>query len=157
MQCLIALKETNLRTYANFLLNWMKSALMHYGIKQNDNVERRKERRQSTDAWSKTKSTFIVVSWLAFIVALFMSYYAAPDKDYGVLRYYDIEIRQFWLTPLTGYLYMLLWFSALGSYLALMIDKYRSRRQTDNPRYHLFFLLGVNLIWLIFILMKTAY
>ena len=48
------------------------------------------------------KKILVIISWLLFLVALIMSYYAAPDKDYGVLRYYDIEIRQFWLTPLTG-------------------------------------------------------
>jgi hypothetical protein len=84
-----------------------------------------------------------------------MSYYAAPDKDYGLLRYYNVEIRQFWLTPLTGYLYILLWLSALGSYLALITDKYRSRRRNDNPHYHLIFLLAVNIYWLVYILVKT--
>lgn len=125
---------------------------------QDNNVERtdrKAERRQATDFWSYAKTTLIIVSWLLFLVSLVMAYYAAPDKDYGVLRYYDIEVRQFWLTPLTGYLYILLWLSALGSYLALMVDKYRSRRQNDNPQYNLIFLLGVNLIWLVYILIKT--
>jgi ABC-type multidrug transport system permease subunit len=83
-----------------------------------------------------------------------MSYYAAPDKDYGVLRYYDIEIRQFWLTPLTGYLYIMLWLSGLGSYLAMMVDKYRSRRRSDNAQYNLWFLLIINMAWLVYILIK---
>lgn len=133
----------------------MKLALMRVEHDEKPKVERRQERRQSTDFWSYSKTTLIVTSWLVFIVALIMSYYAAPDKDYGVLRYYDIEIRQFWLTPLTGYLYILLWLSALGSYLAMMIDKYRSRRSSDNPQYHLIFLVGINLSWLIFILVKV--
>jgi len=117
--------------------------------------ERRKERRITTDAWSSGKSVITVLSWLLFFVALIMSYYAVPEKDYGVLRYYDIEIRQFWLTPLTGYLYILLWLSALGSYLALMVDKYRSRRRSDNTHFNLWFLLGINLIWLVYILQKA--
>lgn len=115
-------------------------------------VDRRKERRKSTDFWIYLQTSLAVISWLGFLIALLMSYYAAPDKDYGILRYYDIEIRQFWLTPLTGYLYILLWLSALGSYLALMTDKYRSRRRGDNPHYHLIFLLTVNLFWLVYIL-----
>ena len=124
-------------------------------IDKQPSVERRQERRQSTDFWSYAKNTFIIASWLLFIIALTMSYYAAPDKDYGVLRYHDIEIRQFWLTPLTGYLYILLWISALGSYLAMMIEKYRSRRRSDNPQYNLIFLLLVNLVWLIFIITRV--
>lgn len=118
-------------------------------------VERRVDRRKTTDFWRYIQSTLALTSWLLFLIALGMSYYAAPDKDYGVLRYYDIEIRQFWLTPLTGYLYILLWLSAMGSYLALMTDKYRSRRRNDNPHYHLMFLLAVNLTWLVYILVKA--
>jgi uncharacterized membrane protein len=114
----------------------------------------RQERRKATDVWSYTKSILVLSSWLLFIIALVMSYYAAPDKDYGVLRYYDIEIRQFWLTPLTGYLYIMLWLSGLGSYLAMMVDKYRSRRRSDNAQYNLWFLLIINMAWLVYILIK---
>jgi hypothetical protein len=117
--------------------------------------EPRKERRQSNDFWGNAKTVITLVSWLLFLVALVISYYAVPEKDYGVLRYYDIEIRQFWLTPLTGYLYIMLWLSALGSYLALMVDKYRSRRGSDNTHVNLWFLLSINLTWLMYILVKA--
>ena len=122
--------------------------------RQNKQVPR-ENRRKETDFWSYAQLTLALVSWLLFIIALVMSYYAAPDKDYGVLRYYDVEIRQFWLTPLTGYLYILLWLSALGSYLALMTEKYRSRRRSDNPLYNLMFLVAVNITWLVYILIHT--
>ncbi len=114
-----------------------------------------KERRKSKDLWIIVKIVVSFGSWLAFLVALVMSYYIAPETDYGVLRYYNIEIRQFWLTPLTGYLYILLWLSALGSYVALLIVKYRSRRTTDYTHYNLYILLGVNLIWLTYILFQV--
>ncbi|PKI16272.1 hypothetical protein [Colwellia sp. 12G3] len=117
--------------------------------------ERQVDRRKTTDVWSYIQTVLAVTSWLLFLIALIMSYYAAPDKDYGVLRYYDVEIRQFWLTPLTGYLYILLWLSAVGSYLALMTDKYRSRRRSDNPHFNLMFLLAINLFWLVYILVKV--
>ena len=128
-------------------------------MKQNSDeytkLKQKIDRRTATDFWSYAQITLVLLSWLLFIVALVMSYYAAPDKDFGVLRYYDIEIRQFWLTPLTGYLYILLWLSALGSYLALMTDKYRSRRRSDAPLGNLIFLLAVNLTWLVYILVKV--
>ncbi|AAZ26574.1 hypothetical protein [Colwellia psychrerythraea] len=128
-------------------------------MKQNSDeytkLKQKIDRRTATDFWSYAQITLVILSWLLFIVALVMSYYAAPDKDYGVLRYYDIEIRQFWLTPLTGYLYILLWLSALGSYLALMTDRYRSRRRSDAPLGNLIFLLAVNLTWLVYILVKV--
>lgn len=114
-----------------------------------------KERRKSKDLWIIVKIVVSFGSWLAFLVALVMSYYIAPETDYGVLRYYNIEIRQFWLTPLTGYLYILLWLSALGSYVALLIGKYRSRRTTDYTHFNLYILLGVNLIWLTYILIQV--
>ena len=110
------------------------------------------DRRTDIDFWTYTKNTIAILSWLAFFVALVLSYYAAPESNYGVLRYHGIEIRQFWLTPLTGYLYILLWLSALGGYLALLIDKYRSRRYADNPHYSLMFLLVINISWLVVIL-----
>ena len=126
---------------------------------QSNSVEKEqvpdKERRKSKDFWILAKNVVSFGSWLAFLVALVMSYYIAPETDYGVLRYYNIEIRQFWLTPLTGYLYILLWLSALGSYVALLIVKYRSRRTTDYTHYNLYILLGVNLIWLTYILFQV--
>ena len=133
----------------------MKLAAMKSSSDQHTNIKQKADRRVATDFWSYTQIALVLLSWLLFIIALVMSYYAAPDKDYGVLRYYDIEIRQFWLTPLTGYLYILLWLSALGSYLALMTDKYRSRRRSDAPLGNLIFLLAVNLTWLVYILVKA--
>ncbi|MDX2369567.1 MAG: hypothetical protein QNK36_14395 [Colwellia sp.] len=114
-----------------------------------------KERRKSNDFWFYFARVLAIVSWLMFIFALVMSFYAAPEKSYGVVRYHDIEIRQFWLTPLTGYLYLVIWFSAAGSYASMLVEKYRSRRQNDNTHYNLYFLLIINLIWLSVILNHT--
>ncbi len=119
----------------------------------------KEERRKSVDFWIYLARTLTIVSWLAFLVALNISYFVAPETDFGVLRYHQIEVRKFWLTPLTGYLYIIIWSSAAGSYTAILIDKYRSRRGYDNPYYNLYFLLIVNLIWLSVILqhvLKTA-
>jgi uncharacterized membrane protein len=113
------------------------------------------ERRKSPDFWFYLARVLAVVSWLMFIFALVMSFYAAPEKSYGVVRYHNLEIRQFWLTPLTGYLYLVIWFSGAGSYASMLVEKYRSRRQFDQKNYHLYFLLIVNLIWLSVILHHT--
>jgi uncharacterized membrane protein len=133
----------------------MKMMAIKQHSARHNKLEQTTKRRKTTDVWSNIQSSLAVTSWLIFLIALVMSYYAAPDKDYGLLRYYNVEIRQFWLTPLTGYLYILLWLSALGSYLALITDKYRSRRRNDNPNYHLILLLAINLFWLVYILVKT--
>jgi hypothetical protein len=113
------------------------------------------ERRISHDFWFYLSQALTLLSWVLFIFALVMSFYAAPEKSYGVVRYYDIEIRQFWLTPLTGYLYLVIWFSAAGSYASMLVEKYRSRRHNDNTNYNLYFLLIMNLIWLSVILHYT--
>ena len=111
-----------------------------------------KERRESIDFWFYLARVLTVCSWIAFIAAIIISYFVAPETNYGVLRYHEIEVRQFWLTPLTGYLYLVIWFSAAGIYSAMLIDKYRSRRQNDNTHYNAYFLLGFNLLWLSVIL-----
>lgn len=110
------------------------------------------ERRKSDDFWLYLAKTLAILSWLMFIFALIMSFYAAPEKSYGLARYHDIEVRRFWLTPLTGYLYIVIWSSAAGSYAAQLINKYRNRRFDDNPHYHLYILLAINLSWLSVIL-----
>lgn len=114
-----------------------------------------KERRKSHDFWVYLARVLAIVSWILFIFALAMSFYAAPEKSYGVIRYHNIDIRQFWLTPLTGYLYLVIWFSAAGSYASMLVEKYRSRRQNDNTHYNLYFLLIINLLWLSIILHHT--
>ncbi|MGV2872575.1 hypothetical protein [Colwellia sp. E150_009] len=111
-----------------------------------------KERRKSLDFWFYLARILTISSWIAFLVAIYISYFVAPETNYGVLRYYKIEVRKFWLTPLTGYLYLIIWFSAAGIYAATLIDKYRSRRRNDNTNYNAYFLLAFNLIWLSLIL-----
>ncbi len=111
-----------------------------------------KERRESVDFWFYLARVLTVCSWVTFFAAIIISFFVAPETDYGVLRYHEIEVRKFWLTPLTGYLYLIIWFSAAGVYAATLIDKYRSRRRNDNTHYNAYFLLGFNLIWLSVIL-----
>jgi hypothetical protein len=55
-----------------------------------------------------------------YALSLFLIH-VVPDVNDGILRYHHIEIRKLWLTPLTGYLYIVLLLSALSSYLCLII------------------------------------
>ncbi len=113
-----------------------------------------KNRRSSTDIGVVLTRILALSGWVLFIFAIGMSYYAAPEQDYGLLRYKGIEIRQFWLTPLTGYLYIVLWVSALCSYFCLVLDHYRSRRQRDSKHFNLVLLLTVTIAWVMYILVK---
>jgi hypothetical protein len=119
---------------------------------KSDKITKREERRKSIDFWYYLARVLTVCSWIAFFAAIIISYFVAPETNYGVLRYHEIEVRQFWLTPLTGYLYLVIWFSAAAIYSAMLIDKYRSRRKSDNTHYNAYFLLGCNLLWLSVIL-----
>jgi hypothetical protein len=113
-----------------------------------------KNRRSSTDIGVVLTRILALSGWVLFIFAIGMSYYAAPEQDYGLLRYKGIEIRQFWLTPLTGYLYIVLWVSALCSYFCLVLDHYRSRRRRDSKHFNLVLLLTVTIAWVMYILVK---
>jgi len=110
-----------------------------------------KNRRKSSDKWIIIVRIFTLFSWLLFMLALSLSYYAAPESDFGFLRYQGISVRKFWLTPLTGYLYSSLWLSALCSYLCLIIAKYRSRRATDHKKFNLILLLVISVAWVLYI------
>jgi hypothetical protein len=116
----------------------------------------REERRNTADFWTYLLRFLAIVGWGLFIFALIVSYYAAPESDYGILRYHDIEIRKFWLTPLTGYLYVVLWLSALSSYFCLILDKYRSRRKSDSKHFNILLLLIITIAWVSFILVQIA-
>lgn len=116
----------------------------------------RKERRGAADLWTYLLRILAILGWGLFVFALIVSYYAAPDSDYGLLRYHDIEIRKFWLTPLTGYLYIVLWLSALSSYFCLILDKYRSRRKSDSKHFNILLLLVITIAWVSFILVQIS-
>ncbi|ASP49382.1 hypothetical protein [Cognaticolwellia beringensis] len=116
----------------------------------------KKERRSTADLWTYLLRVLAIVGWGLFVFALIVSYYAAPESDYGLLRYHDIEIRKFWLTPLTGYLYIVLWLSALSSYFCLILDKYRSRRKSDSKHFNILLLLVITISWVSFILVQIS-
>ena len=110
------------------------------------------ERRNHQDIWLVIFKWLSIISWLLFLFALVVSFYAAPEKSYGLLRYHGIEVRKFWQVPLTGYLYIILWVSALFSYASIIINHFRSRRATDNKQYNLTLLLIITVTWVIYII-----
>ena len=116
----------------------------------------KKERRIQGDIWTILLKWSAILSWLLFTFALIMSYYAAPDNEYGVLRYHGIEVRKFWLTPLTGYLYILLWLSALISYLSIILNTFRTRRRTDHKYFNSILLFIISVAWIVYILLQIA-
>lgn len=121
-------------------------------IKNEENIDKI-ERRKAPDKWFYVTKALAITAWLLFLFALVVSYYAAPETNYGVLRYKGIEIRQFWLTPLTGYLYIVLWVSALISYLYLLTERFRTKRAGDQKLFSPILLLVITLTWLVYLLL----
>ncbi|MFT5756509.1 MAG: small-conductance mechanosensitive channel [Alteromonadaceae bacterium] len=116
----------------------------------------KENRRKEPDKWVYIARAFAIGGWIFFIFALVLSHYAAPEKDYGMLRYYNIEVRKNWLQPLTDYLYMVLWLSAASSFFYLFIQKYRRRRKTDNRHFNLWLLLVIAIAWVVYIYIQTS-
>jgi len=106
------------------------------------------DRRQKNDFWLLASRTLAVGGWLLFIVALIVSYYAAPEIEYGFVRFHGVEVRKVWQPQLTTYLYAILWFNAIASIVAIIINHFRTRRATDvNNNYNLVLLLFISIAW----------
>ena len=115
-------------------------------------VWRGKERRKAPDIWVYLARFLAVGGWICFIFALIVSFYAAPEKNYGLVRYHQLPIRTSWLMPLADYLYLVLWFSAFSSLVCFIIDRFRNRRKNDNSHFNLILLFLVSVSWITYIL-----
>ncbi|QOL24843.1 hypothetical protein LP316_11040 [Thalassotalea sp. LPB0316] len=113
------------------------------------------ERRKHTDFWVKTARSLTIIAWLLFIVALIVSHFAAPETDFGIVRYHDLEVRKFWIKPLTNYLYVILWCAALISYVSMIVNRFRARRATDNRSFYVKLLLVIIVAWVIYLLLNV--
>jgi len=118
-------------------------------------IWRGKERRRAPDIWIYFARFLAVSGWICFIIALIVSFYAAPEKNYGLVRYYQLPIRSHWLMPLTNYLYLVLWFSAFCSMCCFIIDRFRNRRSTDNLHFNLVLLFLVSVSWITYIVIQV--
>lgn len=113
------------------------------------------ERRESPDILVYLARILVIVSWITFIIALILSFYAAPEESYGLLAHHKIEVRETWLMPLTNYLYAILWFSAAVSFVCLILTQFRSRRVNDSKQFNLILLLVTVFSWVIYIFIST--
>jgi magnesium-transporting ATPase (P-type) len=110
------------------------------------------ERRNKSDFWLLSSRILAIGGWLLFIVALLVSFYAAPEIEYGFVRFRGIEVRKVWQPQLTSYLFAILWFNAIASVVAIVINRYRTRRNSDiNPNFNLILLLLISIAWAVYI------
>ena len=113
------------------------------------------ERRKGQSFWVVAFQWFSLIGWLLFTAALVISFYAAPEEEYGITRYKGIYIRDYWVSPLTDYLYWLLWATAAFSILTIVLSRVKSRRTTDNKYYNMVLLLIICLAWIFYIAKHT--
>ncbi|MGJ8692364.1 MAG: hypothetical protein ACSHW0_07770 [Thalassotalea sp.] len=119
-------------------------------------VQVTKNRRKAPDKWVYLSRVLAVLSWILFIIALVVSFYAAPEEKYGLMLYKDITTRDTWLKPLTNYLYLILWFSAFASFSCLLVTKYRSRRNTDSKQFNMVMMLITITAWVVYLLTHAS-
>lgn len=114
-------------------------------------AEQNKERRNGPDFWVYSIRLLAVSGWLLLLFAIVLSYYAAPETEYAITRYHNIEVRKSWRVPLTYYLYLILWFNAATSLLCIIIAHFRERRISDTNNFNRILLLLTSIGWVAYI------
>lgn len=86
------------------------------------------------------------------IAALVVFHYARPEMEYGILRYFGVEVRTNWLTDLRLWYAGLLVCCALISLFSLYINRTRVKHHPHRVRYNLVLLLLISVVMLIGVL-----
>lgn len=108
-----------------------------------------KNRRQGPDWLLRMLQWLSILGWVLFLIALTVLHYARPEFNSGQVQFHQIAIRSHWLPHLTDpLLYLLLSCCAL-SLIALILQRYRSRRAEDGLGVHRALLLLVSLATLL--------
>lgn len=110
-----------------------------------------KDRRKGKDFWVIISRILAMGGWLLFIIAMIVSFYAAPEVEYGIVRFHGLEVRKTWQPQLTFYLYIILWFTAILSLVAIIINRFRARRATDGNSFNFSLLLLISIAWSVYI------
>lgn len=107
------------------------------------------ERRKGPDWLCLIVKWIALSAWFVFVLALLISHYASPDLDTGIVRYWDVDIREYWHPRLTIWLVYLLWLSIILSLLSLTVNRLRMSRVTDHLYINVLLLLATStgLLW----------
>lgn len=95
-----------------------------------------KNRRKGPDWVVSSFHWLSVIGWVMLIVALGLSHMAKPEMNSGLVRYWGIQIREYWEPTLTGQLIYLLWWCCLVSLCSIILNQFRLRRATDRQQYN---------------------
>jgi hypothetical protein len=110
----------------------------------------RKNRRKGPDWVVQSFHWLSVVGWIILIVSLGLSHLAKPEMNTGLVRYWGVELRDYWEPTLTGQLIYLLWWCCLVSLLSIVLNQFRMRRAADRRQYNSVVLLLISLTALSF-------
>lgn len=114
------------------------------------------ERRKGPDWRIRLLQAVAILAWLSFIAGLMLFHLARPEMNSGIVRYYEIEIRQFWDPAYTGPLLYFVWISCVLSLVSLVANRKLSRRIYDARRYNLILLTVITVSFGILLTFKLA-
>ena len=107
------------------------------------------ERRKGPDWLCHLFKWLALSAWLIFAVALVLSHYASPELNTGLVRYWELDIRDYWHPILTVWLIYLLWGCITLSVVSLSINRLRMNRNTDHLYINIVLLVATatGLLW----------
>lgn len=103
------------------------------------------DRRKGPDWMVQTFHWLAVVGWVLFVVALGFIHMARPEMNSGLVRYWNIPIRDFWDPSRTSQLIYLLWWCCGVSLASISLNQFRLRRRGDRQHYNTVLLLLISL------------
>lgn len=99
------------------------------------------DRRRGPDWVRRLFGWLAILAWLCFILALLLVHFARPEMDTGLVRYWELEIRDDWHPLLTNWLQWILYATAVLSAISLLLNRLRLRRKSDRLHFNLVLLL----------------
>jgi hypothetical protein len=105
-----------------------------------------KDRRKGSDWLIKTMNALTILACTVLFTGFIISHYGRPETSNIIIRFHDIEIRDYWIPHLKQWFVLSLGYSSFISILALFINNFRMKRKSDNFRYSLFFFPIVSII-----------
>lgn len=101
------------------------------------------KRHKNTDVIVFIIRGLSVFSWGVFILSLILFHYARPEMEFGIMRYFAIEARDYWLAKPKNMVTVLLLLSTLISAIVIFLKQLRAKRHSDS--------VGANQIGLVLI------
>ena len=102
------------------------------------------ERRQrKADPLTRILHTCILLGWASFVAIQIILWLAKPEMETIVSRFYELEMRDYWLSQWVYWIPPVLGLCTIVSAISIAISPIRSRRKTDSKQINLFFLCAL--------------